>query len=190
MPPKIDLELYRDTIERYVLAQRLTASETRKQLEQEHGICISDRTLRRALAAWEVHVTIRRDPSQDTELRARVVTLFYQWQLVDKDMAEILRYDGFKVSARSLQVLRLSMGLTKRVFPWQEEELDIKIQEVLQQEYNDGAIEDYGKNHLYQYIREKYHIIGRYALASDSLSTHRWASFLSLQASFPSVSTL
>lgn len=57
------------------------------------------------------------------------------------------------------------MGLTKRVQPWQEKELDAVIEDVLRQEYNTGVIKDFEKEHLYTYIKEKYsyyYIIGRY----------------------------
>lgn len=164
MPPRINLEPLRDAIESYALVDRLEAAEILERLEKEHGTKMGLRTLQRAMANWEIKVYTKRDPEQDAELRARIVTLFYQWRLTDQEMVELLQYDGFKLSLHTFSRMRRAMGLAKRIEPWQEEDLDVQIREVLRQEYDDGAIEDYGKGHLYQYIREKYHIIGRYAL--------------------------
>lgn len=133
------------------------------QLQQEHGFKVSRSTLCRALANWGV---LQQPKVKDTaELRARVTTIFYQWQLTDKDTVALLNIDGFQITERGLKTLRKKMGLTKRVQPWQEKELDAVIEDVLRQEYNTGVIEDFGKEHLYTYIKEKYshyHIIGRY----------------------------
>lgn len=165
MPPAIDLEPYRASITSYILNERLTVARTVRQL-QEEGLNVSIRTLNRALAAWQISSPRRRLRHQDLELRARLTTLFYQWELTDQDMARVLTYDGFQITPRMLKKLRKEMGLLKTVRPWQEEELDTRIREVLQQEYDAGTIEDYGAGHLYTYIRNKYqqyHIVGRYS---------------------------
>ena len=41
------------------------------------------------------------------------------------------------------------------------EEAYQRVGEILQQELANGSIEDYGKEHLYVYLRSKYNIIGR-----------------------------
>ncbi|KEQ73835.1 hypothetical protein M436DRAFT_44751 [Aureobasidium namibiae CBS 147.97] len=79
----------------------------------EHGISISDNTLKRNLNAWGIHV--RPHIKVTPEMRQRIYDLFYQERYyTDQQMAKILRREGFVVSFRKLAKLRKEMGLSKR----------------------------------------------------------------------------
>jgi len=79
----------------------------------EHGISISDNTLKRNLNAWGIHV--RPHIKVTPEMRQRIYDLFYQERYyTDQQMAKILRREGFVISFRKLAKLRKEMGLSKR----------------------------------------------------------------------------
>ena len=79
----------------------------------EHGISISENTLKRNLNAWDIHV--RPHIKVTPEMRQRIYDLFYQERYyTDQQMAKILRRDGFVISFRKLAKLRKEMGLSKR----------------------------------------------------------------------------
>ena len=79
----------------------------------EHGISISENTLKRNLNAWDIRV--RPHIKVTPEMRQRIYDLFYQERYyTDQQMAKILRRDGFTISFRKLAKLRKEMGLSKR----------------------------------------------------------------------------
>jgi hypothetical protein len=88
-------------------------SRVMETLAIEHGISISENTLKRNLKAWGIHV--RAHIKVTPELRQRIYDLFYQERYyTDQQMTKILRRDGFVVSFRKLAKLRKEMGLSKR----------------------------------------------------------------------------
>ena len=85
-------------------------------------------------------------------------------------MLEILKMDGYlELTLARLSEVRKGIGLRKRVEPWQEQEVDIQIRSALRQEFDAGTVEDFGREHLNAYMRNKYHIIGRYNTLSPLL---------------------
>lgn len=88
-------------------------SRVMETLAIEHGISISENTLKRNLNAWGIHV--RPHIKVTPEMRQRIYDLFYQERYyTDQQMAKILRREGFVISFRKLAKLRKEMGLSKR----------------------------------------------------------------------------
>ncbi|KAH0293071.1 hypothetical protein KCU62_g1516, partial [Aureobasidium sp. EXF-3399] len=114
MPRKpIDLSAQRQTITWWINQEKRTMSRVIETLAIEHGISISDNTLKRNLNAWGIHV--RPHIKVTPEMRQRIYDLFYQERYyTDQQMAKILRREGFVVSFRKLAKLRKEMGLSKR----------------------------------------------------------------------------
>ena len=114
MPRKpIDLSAQRQTISWWITQEKWTMSRVIETLAIEHGISISDNTLKRNLHAWGIHV--RPHIKVTPEMRQRIYDLFYQERYyTDQQMTKILRREGFVISFRKLAKLRKEMGLSKR----------------------------------------------------------------------------
>ncbi|KAI4755412.1 hypothetical protein E4T52_12543 [Aureobasidium sp. EXF-3400] len=114
MPRKpIDLSAVRQTITWWINQEKWTMNRVMETLAIEHGISISENTLKRNLNAWGIHV--RPHIKVTPEMRQRIYDLFFQERYyTDQQMAKILRRDGFVISFRKLAKLRKEMGLSKR----------------------------------------------------------------------------
>jgi transposase len=114
MPRKpIDISAQRQTITWWITQEKWTMSRVMETLAIEHGISISENTLKRNLNAWDIRV--RPHIKVTPEMRQRIYDLFYQERYyTDQQMAKILRRDGFTISFRKLAKLRKEMGLSKR----------------------------------------------------------------------------
>ncbi|KAF1356456.1 hypothetical protein BDV97DRAFT_394374 [Delphinella strobiligena] len=159
--PAADYTPYRAFITSAVLEEGQTASHVVKRLKDEHQVDIALRSLQRLLAKWSISTRPRCKVTE--ELRTRVSSMVYQDRLSDEEMVQVLVLEGFEISINGLQRLRKRYGLSKRTQPEQSEEVDERIREVLREEHSRNAtvIEDLGRNDLYLYITEKYHIVGR-----------------------------
>lgn len=159
--PPIDLSQWQTFIEQCIVQDKFTFEHTRGLL-QEQGVKASVNTIRRHLRRRGISIKPRYEDSP--ALRASVMMMFYQWRLTDKEMVELLKEDGITIGLQPLARLRKKMGLIKRIDEAREEELHARITEVLLQEKQDGSIEDFSREKLYEFIRNKYrgeHIIGR-----------------------------
>lgn len=160
MPPsRINLDPWRDTIAGWI-RDGLKQDEICEEL-QAIGVSISDITLRRRLKEWNIKVN--RPPVEHIlALRARITEIFHSFRLTDEETLQILEIDGFKVGHRKLGIIRRELGLKKRLDPLQHEAIEAAVRDVLQQELDQGHIEDLGRRNLYSYMRSKYNVIGRY----------------------------
>ncbi|KAG9947386.1 hypothetical protein KCU85_g5851, partial [Aureobasidium melanogenum] len=114
MPRKpIDISAHRQAITWWVNQEKWTMNRIMETLASEHGISLSENTLKRNMNAWGL--SIRPRIKVTPEMRQRIYDLFYQERYyTDQQMAKILRRDGFVVSFRKLAKLRKEMGLSKR----------------------------------------------------------------------------
>nr|OQO22884.1 hypothetical protein B0A51_08610 [Rachicladosporium sp. CCFEE 5018] len=156
---RINLEPHRDQIREWLEDEGLTQEEVVAQLASRHGIRIAARTMRRFLTAAGIGTALRYE--DDHELRRRILNFHYMVQCSDKESIAMLALDGFEVSQRRLQRMRLAMGLKQRSRGACRAEMDTRMREALDQEMEQGHIEDFGKMHLYQYMRSQYNIAGR-----------------------------
>ena len=65
------------------------------------------------------------------------------------------------IGARIVKNLRKKLGLLKRVTAENIETAVAITTAALEQELQDGHVEDYRRGYLYAYIRSKYHVISR-----------------------------
>ncbi|KAH0385614.1 hypothetical protein KCU92_g3349, partial [Aureobasidium melanogenum] len=114
MPRKpIDISAHRQAITWWVNQEKWTMNRIIETLASEHGISLSENTLKRNMNAWGL--SIRPRIKVTPEMRQRIYDLFYQERYyTDQQMAKILRRDGFVISFRKLAKLRKEMGLSKR----------------------------------------------------------------------------
>ncbi|KAH0370119.1 hypothetical protein KCU65_g2882, partial [Aureobasidium melanogenum] len=157
--PKLDLDPWRTLITRWIVDAGSEYDEV-LELLKEQGVEIGVSTLKRRLQEWGVS----RMP--DTELvNARITELFFRYRKTDNAIAAMLAVDGFKrISGRYVKDVRKKLGLRKRLERIEAEELEGLLRQLLTAEYDAGHIEDFGKDHLYTYLRQKYtnlNIIGR-----------------------------
>ena len=165
MGPKIDLQPYLAQLRTWVQEEGVSYDEICTRLHDQHGISVGYSTLRRALGQADIRAR-GKDYKDSAELRARIVYLFHAVQTTDEESIRILKHDGFEVGQRRLQQMRLAMGLLKRIPPERRQEVDAAMKAALDQEMEQGHLEDYGRMQLYTYIRSKYNIVGRYCLAA------------------------
>ena len=154
----IDLSSSKDYIQR-----RVSEGATQEQIVQElqeQGVQTSKATLRRSMAAWKIRC--RRPVIEDSEaLRNSLTNCVVDLRLTDEETARKLEADGFVIGARMVKNLRKKLGLLKRVTAENIETAVAITTAALEQELQDGHVEDYGRGHLYAYMRSKYHVIGR-----------------------------
>ena len=122
-----------------------------------HG---SRATLTRALAGWNI-ISRRRPLATTAALRDRVAHAFFHLRLSDSETITILEIDGFAPGKKTLAKLRRSTGLYKRVPSDKIEEVEQAMREALKNEMETGHIEDFGRGHLYTWMRSRYNLIGR-----------------------------
>lgn len=158
-PPSIDLTSYREEITQLYNSGNSISNITKSLLET-YNIDIKPRTLERRLKEWDLRrLTYTED---GPHLRARVTTLFFQCCLNDDEILHVLQQEGFQIKRRTLQRIRLSMGLHRRLSLDRYEEIDSILKEVVRKELDKGGIEGYGRGLLYTHFRSHMHIISRY----------------------------
>ena len=174
MGPKIDLSQWQNELRQWVKDGK-EQEEIRAELLNQ-GIKVGRTALVNKLA--ELGIRARRPKIRDTPtLRARIAVLFYQVRLKDEQLVRILEYDGFSIGLKRLRTIRTDMGLRKQIQRGQAEAVEQQIRKVLKEELDQGNVEDYGRKHLYTYMRQKYNLIGRYALVYNSLSARHYSIF-------------
>jgi len=127
--PSKDLSGFQELIHDLYSNEHHSAVNIRHLLASNYETVVSIRTLRSAIANWGMHKTIGLEDTP--ELRMRISTCFYLLGLEDDEMLHVLRDDGrvfwvhsklrflitsgYQLSKRSLQIVRLKMGLRYRV---------------------------------------------------------------------------
>jgi hypothetical protein len=76
-------------------------------------------------------------------------------------MLYVLHKEGFSISARALQNIRLQIGLRRRINVENIDEVEVILKEIVQKELDKGSIEGYGRGHLYTRFRSQMHIVSR-----------------------------
>ncbi|OXV10153.1 hypothetical protein Egran_02085 [Elaphomyces granulatus] len=157
--PSKDILRYKDEIIELFL-QGSTNRNIVSYLSDNYNVEIGHRTLERRLAEWGVR---KNHQNIDTpQLRARISVLFFQCCLGDKDILYVLQREGYSINARGLSRIRKSMGLLRRVSPFDQEESQRLLLETVQKELDKGFIEGFGRGNLYSYFRSKVmHIVSR-----------------------------
>ena len=95
-------------------------------------------------------------------LQARIVQLFYYHILTDKEIIRVLHGEGYKhLTLRRLQMLRLSMGISRHSRTGNFLTNTEEIKEILEWELNVGGILSYGRRRIYEHLRRQGYLIGR-----------------------------
>ena len=136
-------------------------------LHTNHNIQVTACTLTRRLQAWRFTKYTSRIPATLLEtLQARIIQLFYHHILTDKDIQRVLQGEEYgDISLRQLQMLRLSMSLSRRSVGGNFLKHDKDIKEVLERELNVGSILHYERRGVYEHLRRQGYLIAR----SDSV---------------------
>jgi len=95
-----------------VTEDNLPIIDIARQLNLEHGLDISERTISRRLTAWQVpRKKVRLAPSQ--ELHDRIL-FHYNKNLNDQDIAAALKAEGIDIKTRNLARIRQKLGMRRR----------------------------------------------------------------------------
>ncbi|OQN95138.1 hypothetical protein B0A48_18723 [Cryoendolithus antarcticus] len=167
----INLKPYTEQIREWLQEDSLSHNEIIRLLADTHDITVSNRTFRAFLTKHGISTMRRYDA--DLALTKRIKYLHYEVQCSDDESVFMLTEDGWPISKRRLQRMRLALGLKQRVPGADREQMDALMAEKLAYEMEQGQIEDLGKHHLYRFMRSKYNIIGRerlYAIARTNYS--------------------
>lgn len=161
MPAKINLDAQHDDIRKWV-SECVPQEDIRARLLMEHNVRISSATMKLTLKRLGIRYNSRAPRIKTTpELKTRVAYMFNELRLSDEETVDMLRAEGFEVNLLRLRRLRREVGLFKRTVKSQAEDTDAMMRRVLQQELDDGVIQEMGRMHLYNYMRAKYNIHGR-----------------------------
>ena len=106
MRPKITIDPFRNTITN-ALDTGDTIEQVLRDIQQDVP-ALSLRTLKRRLVEWGYQQYQRSDDS--ILLRVRIGYLFYDCVATDKEILIVLHEEGFEMSPRWLQQIRLEMG--------------------------------------------------------------------------------
>jgi len=156
-PPK-DLSPFQDEILELV-NEGYTYMYIKSHLEYQHGVRVGLRTLERQCSRWGVQK--KRKPVDSRELRDRISTLFKEGCFTDKKIMRTLNLEGVSIHKKTLQRIRRDMGLYQRISPFNQEETNARLTEVVQEELNRGYIEGFGRGYLQAYFRDKGHSVSR-----------------------------
>lgn len=119
-----------------------------------YDIKVTSHTIKAGLQHWSVHKQ-NRTASSDQVLHARIQVLFYQVGLEEQDLLYVLQQEGFDIKARTLQYIRLKLGLYRRKRDSATAQAQVEaVLSKLQDELAAGQIEGYGSR-LHQHFRSK-----------------------------------
>lgn len=145
--------------------QRKTQKEILRLLLDEFGITCSRPTLARRIRQWGLQRRSQNHPS--SYLCERIQTLFFEQALQEADLYRTLQREGFQITRRKLQQIRLDMGLIRRLSPEQNEIARNRAKEIFaEQESNNSVLQGYGSQYLYTWFRQQQHIISYHSLKS------------------------
>lgn len=164
MPPTpFDLNPFKLDIYRLYIEDNATLSNVHDFLAH-NGVKISMRTLRRRIeTVWKFK---KNQVTEDTiQLRLRMIVLFFDVGVDDNTMLFILQSEGYSIAMRRLKILRLILGMNRRL-PQnatieQQQAVQNNVEKLVKQELDKGTIITYGRGLLYNYFRSQGHIISR-----------------------------
>jgi hypothetical protein len=148
--PAVDLEPYRDEIERRLLQNHQGHAEVLAWLETE-GVTIALNTLRRRCKDWG---TTRRALTSDAAVIAQVEELYFSTHKDDEAIASALHIQGLHTSARQVREIRMTNGWLHRAgdatqLAQQRTETFARVHAALQE----GTCRCYGRGFLQSYLR-------------------------------------
>ena len=113
--PTIDLEGFKPLIHFHYCANGLSLLDVVRHLRPNYNIQVTSITLTHTLKVWGfTKYTLRILATLLVTVQARIVQLFYHHILTDKQIQQVLQGEGYGgITLRRLQILRLSMGLSR-----------------------------------------------------------------------------
>lgn len=161
MPPRIDIDSYKDEITT-LFQQEHNAESICNILQQRYIIEISPRTLARRLKDWGLRRYAPKTIDNEA-LHDRIRTLVFDCQ-TDEKILRVLHREGFQLSLITLRRLRLQLGLRLRTDDPEARSIQAQeIANIIREEIQHGAIEGFGRGLLYTYLRDRRHLFPRYA---------------------------
>ena len=156
---QIDLEPYREQICAWYRTNSSLKSVCERLLVQRN-ITIKPRTLARRLQEWDVSKQAR---TNDTpELRLRMKALFFELNLNDREILEVLGSEGYQITTFGLVRLRQNMGLIRRLeeSEWIDANDTVRMQ--IEEEMKNGLIQGYGREYLHAHFKRNGHAVSRF----------------------------
>ncbi|KAL4732831.1 hypothetical protein BDV11DRAFT_210663 [Aspergillus similis] len=163
--PSINLEPYKNEITRLYL-NNTVPNRIAEYLADSHGISATPRTIEARLRKWGIRKS-NRTASTDKVLQARIMILFYQVRLEEKELLKVLNLDGFKVGASTLKYLRHKLGLLRHTTSPMASQAQVEaLLSKFRMEHKDGQIEGHGKTFLHHHFRSQGLFVARDRLYS------------------------
>lgn len=128
---------------------------------------MSTRTIARALAANGARKNTKSWKKIDCfQLRLRLLFFYYEEVLPDKAIVEILQDEGFpELTEYAFVRIRRAMGIKRRLRVAEFEERFEEYKAIVQKEFDNRTIENYGRTLLYTHFRQRPSLqlnLGRY----------------------------
>lgn len=147
MPPRIDLEPYKDEI-LDLLSQKTTHQAIRDILYIKYDITVGRTTLKKALSQWSVS---RTSTTTKIEIQDRVQQLLPRYNT--QDILRILATEGTPSSEATIRRIRHDLGIKLRLSPEERQHQLSDLEAILTNENNIGDAEDFGRRTRYRHIR-------------------------------------
>jgi hypothetical protein len=172
IPPAVrvaraSLDPYRTQVTSWLETNGLSVGKVLEKLRQQDPALrdLSKRTLERALQDWSVHKLQLID---SPIVRLRIISLYFNELCSDEEISEDLRAQGFDITKRSVQSVRLAMKLRRRSSDedWLSEENQFRA--FISEELSRGQLSQLGRGLLYTQIRSEGYNISRQACIRTS----------------------
>ena len=149
------MDAHRDEITQS-MHDEVSIDQILRNLETEHHITVSKPTLERRLKEWGLQSS-RYHVCAGPELRkALIIFYFYQRLATDPEIIRELQTAGLPTTIRQLRRIRVHMGIGRRRELQDPGYIDAEIIRVMKEHLVlEGAIQDYGRAHLYTCFRRR-----------------------------------
>jgi hypothetical protein len=151
--PPINLDRHREQLIGLYHAS-MTLDHLIDFMYDHHHISINKRTIKRRFKLWNVRKYISSDCSQ--EMQDRIVELFFEAGLNDREMLQVLKADGFTIGLYALIRIRFNLNLRRRMVTDEEKAASQEsARTALIKALESGEVEGYGYRYLQIYLRQR-----------------------------------
>jgi hypothetical protein len=150
--PSVDLTECKESIISWS-QERLTYTNIISNLQEDFGIIVSERTLRRRTKEWNIARYKRHSAIQISLMKVRISVLYLD-NLNDAEIQIALQVEGFpQILLRTIARWRREKGIYRSQSAYIQESTAAELQRVVSQELDNGTIEGYGKTLLQVHFR-------------------------------------
>ena len=151
MPPKINLEPYKDEILTWV-EDGLLYDQVLSKISDVLGIQYSYASLKRLFTSWNISRNRKNGSPEVERIKSRIVAFFLD-NYNDSMILQALSTEGIQMSRRQLRRYRLELKLVRRMSIEERLQKIRELKNIVREELDKGHIEGYGEGLIKTYFR-------------------------------------